>query len=235
MGATLSILGLYNYDPSIFDGFTVPAGMVRDDVRDAILIECAELEILFPQPATMKMAISLWSKSRLPQWEKLYTTTVIEYNPIENYNRQETWSDSENGSSTTTATKRTTGNDTQETSLQGSNNTTTTENTSNSVVGFNGATGGGVGESLKDKQDVAGSSTATTTGSNTGTTTIDRTESDNGSGSHDKTASHSGTVKGNIGVTTTQQMLAEERKISAFNMVDYIVRDFKQRFCIMVY
>lgn len=235
MSATLSILGLYNYDQSIFDGFTVPSGMVRDDVRDAILVECAELEILFPQPATMKMAISLWSKSRLPQWEKLYATTVIEYNPIENYNRQETWSDSENGSSSTTATKRTTGNDTQETSLQGSNNTTTTENTSNSVVGFNGAAGGGVGESLKDKQDVSGGSTATTTGSNTGTTTIDRTESDNGSGSHDKTASHSGTVKGNIGVTTTQQMLEEERKISAFNMVDYIVRDFKQRFCILVY
>lgn len=41
--------------------------------------------------------------------------------------------------------------------------------------------------------------------------------------------------RGNIGVTTTQQMIEQERNISEFNIYDYIVRSFKRRFCIMLY
>lgn len=40
---------------------------------------------------------------------------------------------------------------------------------------------------------------------------------------------------GNIGVTTSQQMLEEERKLVQFNIIDYIVADFKKNFCIAVY
>lgn len=235
MSATLSILGLYNYDPSIFDEFTVPTGLVRDDVRDSILIECAELEVLFPQPATMKKVISLWSKSRLPQWEKLYTTTVIEYNPIENYNRVEDYTDTNTRTETHENTKTLTGTDTQETSLTGKNTTTANDTTNNSVVGFNGAAGGGLGESLKDKTETTGGSTAETEGENTGKTTINRTDADSGETSSESSNTRRGTISGNIGVTTSQQMIQQERNVAVFNIIDYIVRDFKQRFCILVY
>lgn len=40
---------------------------------------------------------------------------------------------------------------------------------------------------------------------------------------------------GNIGVTTTQQMIEEERRVSEFNITDYIIDSFKKRFCIMLY
>ena len=40
---------------------------------------------------------------------------------------------------------------------------------------------------------------------------------------------------GNIGVTTTQQMIEEERRISQFNISDYIIDRFKRRFCLMIY
>lgn len=40
---------------------------------------------------------------------------------------------------------------------------------------------------------------------------------------------------GNIGVTTTQQMIKEEREIAEFNLYSIIIDEFKQRFCIMVY
>lgn len=40
---------------------------------------------------------------------------------------------------------------------------------------------------------------------------------------------------GNIGVTTTQQMLEEERKLLEFDIVGKIVDDFIHNFCIMVY
>ena len=40
---------------------------------------------------------------------------------------------------------------------------------------------------------------------------------------------------GNIGVTTTQQMIEEERRVSEFNISDYIIDSFKRRFCLMMY
>lgn len=43
------------------------------------------------------------------------------------------------------------------------------------------------------------------------------------------------TETGNIGVTMTQVMLAEERKVVEFNMYQYITESFKERFCVMTY
>lgn len=40
---------------------------------------------------------------------------------------------------------------------------------------------------------------------------------------------------GNIGVTTTQKLLTDERKVARFNIYDTISEDFRHRFCIMVY
>ena len=40
---------------------------------------------------------------------------------------------------------------------------------------------------------------------------------------------------GNIGVTTTQKLIKEERQIDLFNIYDIIIEDFKMRFCILVY
>lgn len=40
---------------------------------------------------------------------------------------------------------------------------------------------------------------------------------------------------GNIGVTTTQQMIDEERKIANFNIYDYIAVEFANEFCIQIY
>lgn len=41
--------------------------------------------------------------------------------------------------------------------------------------------------------------------------------------------------QGNIGVTTTQQMIREEREISEFNVIQYIIDDFQNEFCLQVY
>ena len=57
----------------------------------------------------------------------------------------------------------------------------------------------------------------------------------------DSTATDTGTIKherreyGNIGVTTTQQMIREEREISDFNMYDIIADSFMSAFCLMLY
>ena len=40
---------------------------------------------------------------------------------------------------------------------------------------------------------------------------------------------------GNIGVTTTQQMIEEQRSVVKFNIMDYIIESFIKRFCLLVY
>lgn len=47
--------------------------------------------------------------------------------------------------------------------------------------------------------------------------------------------SHELHAHGNIGVTTTQQMIEQERRIDLFNLYDIIIEDFKMRFCILIY
>ena len=42
-------------------------------------------------------------------------------------------------------------------------------------------------------------------------------------------------IWGNVGVTTSQQMIEEERRISKFNITDYIIDSFKRRFCMLIY
>lgn len=47
--------------------------------------------------------------------------------------------------------------------------------------------------------------------------------------------SHELHAHGNIGVTTTQKLIREQRAIELFNLYDIIIEDFKMRFCILVY
>ena len=47
--------------------------------------------------------------------------------------------------------------------------------------------------------------------------------------------SHELHAHGNIGVTTTQKLIREQRDIELFNLYDIIIEDFKMRFCILIY
>lgn len=46
---------------------------------------------------------------------------------------------------------------------------------------------------------------------------------------------HESHAHGNIGVTTTQKLIREQRDIERFNLYDIIIEDFKMRFCILIY
>ena len=46
---------------------------------------------------------------------------------------------------------------------------------------------------------------------------------------------HTGRISGNIGVTTTQQMLESEREFRKYSTVYAIIDEFKERFCLLVY
>lgn len=91
-GAVLSLLGLYKWDDSLFDDMAFPEGFTSDDKNtftDNLLMECAEMEVIYSNWTFMKGAIKAWSIKELPTWERIYKASLLEYNPIENYNRTE--------------------------------------------------------------------------------------------------------------------------------------------------
>ena len=95
----LSIMGMYEFDNTVFDGFDSPTyiddnnhvhKLNRDNVINNILLHCAELEVIYPSVQMMKFAIGVWSASNQRTWEKLYKSMYLEYNPIWNVDAVET-------------------------------------------------------------------------------------------------------------------------------------------------
>ena len=160
----LSIMGMYEYDNSIFDGLDVPTytdknGVVhvvnKTDVINSILLNCAELELLYSSIDTMKLAIGVWSAAEQDTWKKMFATQKMEYNPLWNVDADVV--------------------------------------NIGSVMGFNEDT---------DWSDAAKETQRRT---------------------------------GNIGVTSSQDLLQQERDIADFSIIRFITESFKKRFCIMVY
>lgn len=87
--AKLSLMGLYNFDNTIFDDLVLPDGVDKPTLIDTLLLESSELEIIYPVPNTMKWALRVFSLARKYKWNTAYKTTTLSYNPIENYDRTE--------------------------------------------------------------------------------------------------------------------------------------------------
>lgn len=96
--ATISILGLYNWDPTLFDQMAVPSytneegetfTLDRDILVDSILMELGEMETLFPDPDKMKEIIAIWSSRREPSWSRMYRVLIEDYDPFVNIKRDE--------------------------------------------------------------------------------------------------------------------------------------------------
>ena len=75
--------------------------------------------------------------------------------------------------------------------------------------------------------------TATNNGTITDTSTNDSSTNGTETGTIGNTLTR--IEQGNIGVTTTQQMIEAERQLVKFNIYDVIIDSFKQRFCLLLY
>lgn len=206
----LSIMGMYEYDNTIFDGLVVPSGIDKNDVIDEILMQCAELEVLYPSFSIMKRAITIWSNSNQYKWTKLYNTLTLEYNPIWNVDANIT--DTETISGTDNRTINRTG--------TAADNETVNLTDTKSVKGFNETSW-----AEAEKINKAGTDNHAYTDSENVT---DRNV-------NDTERQYTQRRTGNIGVTMTQQLIEAEREVADFNFIETIVDSFKYRFCILVY
>ena len=222
MGASLSIIGMYNYDNTLFDLMAVPSEFdsdTRELLINNILLECGGLETVYPEITFLKQAIGVWSEKELPTWERIYNAMMAEYDPIENYNRNESITVTEDGED------KHSGNDVSANSGTDSFANTPATTTTEKVTGYDSG-------SLVDRSQIVEGGTSSGTQTYGGTNTFTHGEKIK----RDNKVITSGNIHGNIGVTTSQQMLEQEIEIAPkLNVMDYICISFRERFCLLVY
>ena len=237
-GATVSVLGLYNFNNDLFENMVFPAGFSEEDQETTIqniLMECAELEILFPSYDSMHEAIGYWSKMQVKTWQRIFNASELEYDPIENYNRTETETIGEDRSISHSGsdTNRTSGTDTDTVSSQGTTAHSGADEVVNKITAYDSSN-----MLNHDLSSIQHGETVQEAASGTNSTNYGKTETMQ----HGLVIENDGTItrenhtSGNIGVTTSQQMLEQEIELSAkLNVIKMIVDAFKTRFCILVY
>lgn len=259
----ISPLALYKWDESIFDDFRVPPEIDKDTLIVNILLETAEMSVLYNNPATFKFKMRNWSNKYYEKWKKLYDTTQFEYNPIHNYDRTEESTDKLDGTMKDTVKNKRVQEDTRRGSRDYTDNkeynstandsykntaaNVTNEETRNYKAAFNNTNG--MADSTASSVDGTSKSDGSGTVSNTNNATdntifaeknenkLNASISDDNTLTKktDDTSTHELHAYGNIGVTTTQQMIQQEREILEFNIVNYITEEFKRDFCILLY
>lgn len=253
----LSPYTLYKWDSTIFDPFVVPKGLDRESVLDSMLLETIETSTIYTSPHSFKMAVAVWTNRNFGVWQKLYDTTQYEYNPIWNYDRTEESTDKEKVDDDGTLKSNATNDFTRnlgETEVENRTGKTTSASTADEkssystdhgekVAAFN--TGPVDSSSFDENGSSASDRSSNGTVDSVDDMTVDRAqtgttknvESRNDETTRDisRNSEHNMRAYGNIGVTTTQQMIEQEREVVKFNLVDYIVDSFKQNFCVMCY
>lgn len=204
--ASISVLGLYTWNDELFDNLVLPEGISRDVLIPELVTECSDFPLLYPDYDFMKMLIGVWSTKELSIWQAMYRSENFEYNPIENYDRYEEISREVEGSSSGSASN------TRQASGSNSGESKVSETAYNTIT-----------YQETNKTNSTGSSSES--GSDSG-------ESSSESSGSETVTSH---MHGNIGVTTAQQMIEGYRAISDFCTYDFIIKSFKNRFCIQVY
>lgn len=207
MNEWLSLLSFYLYDNTLFDNIELPSEVDRETLINNLLLECSELEVIYSDYDFLKQALTFWSKSRIHAWEKIAQAVYTNYDPFISMERYE---------------KRViTGNTNTDRSLKGAN--AIDNNATGASTNLTNAFDSGTGTERETVQDRTNSHTDGT-----------NSENENVKGSHDTTDNF--TSKGDSALYTKQAILEQEINIrDKFNIYDYIVNDFKKKFCILVY
>lgn len=186
----ITIIGMYNYFNSykrdLFELLTVPEGIDRDVLIDNILLKSGDFEVIYSNGDFVHDAIGIWSK----KWERTFVKWVkalsVEYNPLENYDRMEEITTTDDGSNT----------------AQGRSGNT------NKISAYNSS-------NFENDTNSDGDFSSSGTAKNRNV--------------------RSGRMHGNIGVTTSQQMLEAELNIDMWNIYEHITDIFLKEFIVPIY
>lgn len=210
MTGNLSIVGLLQYgqmkNEDLFKELQTPDGIDKETLKDNIIMECGKMELLYPDFEFMQYMIGIWSRKNQWTMEKWASVLTAEYNPLHNYDRYEEWTD--DGSRDASGT----GSGSVDQDQTGNNTDLNQVNTYNDDR-FHDET--------RSTMDTASTSETSSTSEYKDTST-------------DKNV-HSGHIYGNIGVTTSMELLESQADLGRFNVYDQITALFKSEFCLLIY
>ena len=208
--AKITMLGLETYlnanNQSLFDDIVIPASIDKDTLVNNILLESAEFEVLYSNPSFMHQAIQLWFHKWNRTFNKWMEVLELKYNPLDNYDRSEEWTDASGTSASGTVSDESHG--------------TTNDNGSsfNNVSAYDSDT--------FEPSEKSSSSSNASVDNKTDTKTKSTT---------DTSSKHVGRVHGNIGVMSTQELITRELEVDKFNVYNQIVDMFLREFCLLIY
>lgn len=228
--AKITLIGFYNYMQSLnddlFGNLTTPDGIDRQLLINNILFNYGEFEVMYADPYFMKNMIGIWSDKWQFTMTKWLEAITAEFNPVENYDRIENWTDNLSRDKTGKVTDKTTKDETvtahDDSTSSGSGKTTNTRSAYDSGT--------------YQPHDESSSSSSGTNRADSSTTAKGTTNDTVDSKDNEKSLSkHDGRIHGNIGVKTAQSMIEESLELYKFNVYDAIASLFATELCIYVY
>ena len=210
MTANLSIVGLLQYgemkNEDLFKDLKVPDGIDLETLKDNIIMECGKMELLYPDFEFMQYMIGVWSRKNQWTFEQWVKVIKAEFDPLYNYDRYEEWTDDGNRNASGTGS--------------GTVDQDQTGNTTdlNQVNTYNDDS---FHDETRSTVDTASAANTSSTSEYKDTST-DKNE-------------HTGHIYGNIGVTTSTELLESFADFANFNIYDQITALFKSEFCLLIY
>ena len=247
--ARLTLWGIYQYDKTLFDNIVLPDGIDKDNLVSDIMRNSGDLYPYHQVPEYLKRNITFWFSRRLFDFDRMYKSLRMEYSPIENYDRiedikreyKDSGTDTETLTLGSSTTSKHTGSDTETTTLGSSTTSSHTGTDTDSTQG-GGSNEKGVsaynedGYTNREKDTETHNSNNTQTYNSTVTNTesgSDKTQTDYGK---QRTETENTRIHGNIGVTTSQQMIESEMSLRAkYDIYKIISREFEREFLVQIY
>lgn len=280
--AKITLWGMYNYlqqnEDDLFTNLNLPADMDANTFIGTVMQKGAEFEVLYADPEWFKSFIGVWSDKYYAMFERQLRALLTEYNPLENYDRREEWSDARSNSRETTdedsRSRSTAESGTNERSGNSSETTGDSKTVDSSTTGSTMEHGTSVGNNDTELKVSAYDSSAYQPKEQTQVDTDTNTESSSmnvqevnssesglrssqssdqetdrhmnsildtdqgnrrGSEHGNESGMRVGRAHGNIGVTTSQQMLQAEWDVAKLNIYEEAADLFLTEFCIYTY
>lgn len=200
MTSRLTLVGILNYDSELFKHLRLPDGADATTFINTLLLDFGTLGVVYPDSDFMRdIAIPTWCDKWQESLRQTWNALHADYNPIENYDRHEHWTDSPD------ITR----------AESGSNESNMTGNENSNVYGDVAA----YNASDYQAQDRTRSDSSNTSNGKTNYSTSNRETG---------VTTHDGRIHGNIGVTTSQQMIESELKLRKESFYGYAATLFMQ-------
>lgn len=227
--AKITLIGMYNYDDTLFNDLALPDGIDKDEFVSSLLIEAGEFEVLYPDMDFLKLSIKLWGLKWNRTFAEWLRGTKTTWNPIENYDRMEDTVEVLKTTRNLTDTRKP---DLKNKNIYASDDTTETLKSGENelkVSAFDSGTYSNkelnIIDGGKSKLSRGGNDTVETTGSDT----MEHT------GTNKDRRTIKGRIHGNIGVTQSADMLRNFYNIAEWNLINHMIDVFKSELLICIY